>query len=51
MSVSKVNKCEQTIGSLLNDEGWELEWCGGGFEHLDAIGTSTKGKEVILEIK
>ena len=51
MSLSKVHKFEQTIVSLLNDEGWELEWCGGGFEHFDAIGISPKGKEVILEIK
>ena len=51
MSLSKVHKFEQTIVSLLNNEGWELEWCGGGFEHFDAIGTSPKGKEVIIEIK
>ena len=51
MSLSKVHKFEQTIVTLLNDKGWELEWCGGGFEHFDAIGTSPKGKEVIIEIK
>jgi len=38
MSLSKVHKFEQNIVTLLNDKGWELEWCGGGFEHFDAIG-------------
>ncbi len=51
MSLSKVHKFEQTIVSLLNNDGWQLEWCGGGFEHFDAIGISPKGKEVIVEIK
>tara|TARA_R100000995_G_scaffold84685_1_gene64255 strand:- start:673 stop:1089 length:417 start_codon:yes stop_codon:yes gene_type:complete len=51
MNLSKVHKYEQTIVSLLNGEGWELEWCGGGFEHFDAIGISPKGKEVVIEIK
>lgn len=51
MNISKVHQFEQSIVTLLNLDGWNLEWCGGGFEHFDAIGTSPKGKQVVLEIK
>ena len=51
MNLSKIHKFEQAVVSLLNNEGWQLEWCGGGFEHFDAIGVTPKNKEVIIEIK
>ena len=51
MNLNKVHQFEQTIVSLLNLEGWHLEWCGGGYEHFDCIGTSPKGNQVVMEIK
>jgi hypothetical protein len=51
MSINKVHQFEKAIVSLLNLDGWNLEHCGNGFEHFDAIGTSPKGKQVVLEIK
>ena len=50
MNLSKIHKFEQAVVSLLNNEGWQLEWCGGGFEHFDAIGVTPNNKEVIIEI-
>jgi len=35
MSLSRVHQFEQSIVSLLNLQGWHLEWCGGGYEHFD----------------
>mgnify|MGYP003152018990 FL=1 len=51
MNLNKVHQFEQSIVSLLNLQGWNLEWCGGGFEHFDCIGTTSKGKSVVMEIK
>lgn len=51
MSLSRVHQFEQSIVSLLNLQGWHLEWCGGGYEHFDCIGTSPKGNSVVMEIK
>jgi hypothetical protein len=35
----------------LNLDGWNLKHTGEGFEHYDAIGTTPKGKECIIEFK
>ena len=51
MNLNKVHQFEQSIVSLLNSEGWNLEWCGGGYEHFDCIGTSPRNVQVVLEIK
>ena len=51
MNLNKVHQFEQSIVSVLNLQGWNLEWCGGGFEHFDCIGTTAKGKSVVMEIK
>ena len=51
MSLNRVHQFEQLIVSLLNLQGWHLEWCGGGYEHFDCIGTSPKGNSVVMEIK
>jgi hypothetical protein len=51
MNLNKVHQFEQSIVALLNLQGWNLEWCGGGFEHFDCIGTTAKGKSVVMEIK
>ena len=51
MNLNKVHQFEQSIVALLNLQGSNLEWCGGGFEHFDCIGTTAKGKSVVMEIK
>jgi hypothetical protein len=49
--INNVHKWEQAVIHLLNLDGWDLEWTGKGFEHYDAIGTSPKGTEVVMEMK
>ncbi len=51
MKIKDVHKWEQAIIILLNFDGWELEWCGGGFDHYDAIGRTPKGIECCMEMK
>jgi|TARA_R100001463_G_scaffold69904_1_gene123378 hypothetical protein len=51
MGINKVHEWEQAIVTLLNIDGWDLEWCGGGFKHYDAKGKTPKGKNCVLEIK
>lgn len=51
MKIDKVHQWEQTIVSLLNLDGWKLEWCGGGYEHYDAKGYTPKGKCCVIEMK
>lgn len=51
MSINKIHQFEKSIVALLNLDGWNLEHCGNGYEHFDAIGTSPKGIQVVLEIK
>lgn len=51
MKISDVHKWEKATISLLNFDGWELEWCGGGFDHYDAVGRTPKGFECVIEMK
>ena len=51
MSISKQHKLEQAIINVLNLDGWDLEWCGGGYDHYDAKGKTPKGKDCVMEIK
>lgn len=51
MNIKDVHKWEQAIIILLNFDGWDLEWCGGGFDHYDAIGRTPKGFECVMEMK
>ena len=51
MQISDVHKWEQAVISILNFDGWDLQWCGGGFEHYDAVGGTPKGKECVIEMK
>ena len=32
MKLKDVHKWEKAVIELLNFDGWDLEWCGGGFE-------------------
>lgn len=36
---------------MYNLDGWDLEWCGGEFEHYDAKGKTPKGYDCIMEMK
>ena len=49
--IKNVHKWEQAVITLLNLDGWNLKHTGDGFEHYDAIGTSPKGTEVVIEMK
>jgi hypothetical protein len=51
MKLKDVHKWEKAVIQLLNFDGWDLEWCGGGFEHYDAVGGTPKGKECVIEMK
>jgi hypothetical protein len=51
LNIKDVHKWEQAIIILLNFDGWDLEWCGGGFDHYDAIGRTPKGFECVMEMK
>jgi hypothetical protein len=45
------HKWEQGIINLMNLDGWNLEWCGGGMEHYDAKGKTPKGFDCVIEFK
>ena len=49
--IKDVHKWELAVIHLLNLDGWNLKHTGEGFEHYDAIGTSPKGTEVVIEMK
>lgn len=51
MTLSDVHKWEQIVIQLYNFDGWDLQWCGGKFEHYDAIGSTPKGIECVIEMK
>jgi len=42
---------EQGIIHLMNLDGWNLQWCGEGTEHYDAIGKTPKGFDCVIEFK
>jgi hypothetical protein len=52
LQIEKVHNLERGIVSILNYfDGWELEWCGGSFEHYDAIGKTPNGNDCVMEFK
>jgi len=51
MSLSRVHQFEQSIVSLLNLQGWHLEWCGGGYEHFDSVVMEIKWRKKYYEKK
>ena len=51
MDFKDVNKLEQTIVAFLNFDDWDLEWCGGGYDHYDAKGKTPKGEDCVIEMK
>jgi hypothetical protein len=51
MGLNKVHQLEKAMVLLLNFEGWELEWTGGGSERWDAKGKTQKGYDCVIEMK
>ena len=51
MDFNDVNDLEKIVISFLNFDGWDLEWCGGGYDHYDAKGKTPKGKDCVIEMK
>tara|TARA_R110000796_G_scaffold34024_7_gene88051 strand:+ start:860 stop:1279 length:420 start_codon:yes stop_codon:yes gene_type:complete len=49
--IKNINKWEKAVISLLNFDGFNLEWCGDKNFPYDAIGTSPKGLKCVLEMK
>lgn len=49
--INKIHKLEKGIVSLLNFDGWALEWSGGHFAHYDARGITPKGTDCVIEMK
>ena len=51
MGNKKTDEWEKAVVFLLNLDGWDLEWTGGGGCVYDAKGKTPKGKTCVLEIK
>lgn len=51
MKISQINKYEKAVVFLLKLDGWDLEWCGGGYDHYDAKGITPKGYKCVIEMK
>ena len=51
MDINKVHNLEKAVIQILNLDGWDLDWCGGGFEHYDAVGETPKGHPCVVEMK
>jgi hypothetical protein len=51
MNIETVHNLEQGVIKILNLDGWDLDWCGGKFEHYDAVGETPKGRQCIIEMK
>lgn len=50
MSFEKDN-WEKEVIIKFNNDGWQLEWTGGSFEHYDGKGITPKGFQCIIELK
>ena len=51
MDINKVHQLEKFVIGILVLDGFQLEWCGGGYEHYDAIGKTPKGHDCVIEMK
>ena len=52
MEIERLHQLEKSYVLLLNAfDGWDLEWCGGGYDHYDAKGKTPKGAECVIEFK
>jgi len=51
MGIKEVHRWEQVVVDILNIDGWNIEWSGGGFQHYDAVGETKKGAKCVIEMK
>lgn len=51
MKLYEVNQFEKAVCYALKLDGWDIEWCGGGYEHYDAEGYTPKGHKCVVEMK
>jgi len=51
MTIREVHEWERAVVSLLNFDDWDLTWAGGGYQHYDAYGKTSKGKDCVVEMK
>lgn len=51
MNIEDVHNLEKGAIFVLNFDGWDLQHCGGKFEHYDAVGETPKGHQCIVEMK
>jgi len=49
--LNKQHQLEKSVVSILNLDGWQLNWTGEGSESWDAEGLTPKGKECVIEMK
>ena len=47
MQIKDVHRLEQSIVTLFNLDGWNLKWCGGGYDHYDAMVKRQKVKSAL----
>tara|TARA_R100001440_G_scaffold30489_1_gene48944 strand:- start:160 stop:567 length:408 start_codon:yes stop_codon:yes gene_type:complete len=51
MKITDVHKWEKAISLVLKIDGWDLEWVGDKNLPYDAIGTTPKGYDCVMEMK
>ena len=51
MKIEDIHRYEKAVITFLNFDHWDLEWCGGSYEHFDAIGKTPKGFDCVMELK
>ena len=51
MKITDVHKWEKAISLVLKIDGWDLEWVGNKNLPYDAIGTTPKGYDCVMEMK
>ena len=50
MDITTTHNFEKAIVKILNLDGWNLEWCGGKYEHYDTKGLTPKQQQCVIEI-
>ena len=51
MKITDVHKWEKAVSLVLKIDGWDLEWVGDKNLPYDAIGTTPKGYDCVMEMK
>ena len=51
MKITDVHRWEKAISLVLKIDGWDLEWVGDKNLPYDAIGTTPKGYDCVMEMK